>query len=206
MRRTVAILLFDDVEVLDFSGPFEVFAVTDELNDHRLFAVTTVAETTGPIRARNGLRVLPHHDFATAPAADLLVITGGFGTRRLLERPEILAWVRERSRAAEITASVCTGSLVLARAGVLEGCAVTTHHQRHDLLRELAPAATVHEDRRFLVNPATATRGVIATSAGISAGIDLSLHLVALLHGASVAEQTARYMEYSWRDDAGATR
>jgi len=206
MRRTVAILLFDDVEVLDFAGPFEVFAVTDELNDHRLFAVTTVAETPGPLRARNGLRVVPDHDFSSLPAADLLVIPGGLGTRPLLQRPEVLAWVRERSRAAEITASVCTGSLVLAKAGLLDGCDVTTHHQRHDLLHELAPAATVHADRRFLVNPATATRGLIATSAGISAGIDLSLHLVALLHGATTAEQTARYMEYRWRNDAGATR
>jgi transcriptional regulator GlxA family with amidase domain len=200
MRRNTAILLFDDVEVLDFAGPFEVFAVTDELAQHTLFNVHTVAEKSGPIRARNGLKVLPDHTPESAPAPDLLLLPGGFGTRALLKKPALLEWIRTRAGTAEITASVCTGSLVLAKVGLLDDKDATTHYECFDLLRTLAPTARVHEDRRFLDN------GNVLTSAGISAGIDMSLHLVARLHGRDVAEKTARYMEYPWRNDQGLVR
>lgn len=206
MRRTVAILLFDDVEVLDFAGPFEVFAVTDELGGKQLFHTVTVAEAPGTLRARNGLKVVPDHTFESLPPAEILVVPGGLGTRPLLNKPSVLDWIRQRARHAEVLASVCTGSLVLARAGLLGGRAATTHYLRHDLLRELAPDAQVHEDRRFVVNEPAENRGIVATSAGISAGIDLSLHLVARLHGTAVAERTAQYMEYHWRNDAGSAR
>lgn len=195
MRR-VAIYIFPDVEVLDFAGPYEVFAVTNELNERRLFHTFTVAERAGPVRARNGLGVVPDHTFADCPPPDLLVVPGGLGTRPLLDRPDVVAWVAARAAAAEITASVCTGSLLLAKAGLLAGRRATTHHLRHDLLRELAPDATVLTDRRWV------DEGRVATSAGISAGIDLSLHLVARLHGADVAARTARYMEYDWKGEA----
>lgn len=200
MKRHVAILIFPDVEVLDFCGPFEVFSVTNELNDRKLFHIFTVAEQPGPLPARNGLKVVPDHTFADCPKPDILVVPGGFGTRPLLNRPEVINWIRARADTAEIAASVCTGSLLYAKAGVLDGQSATTHYLRHDLLRELAPGARVVEDRRFLDN------GHVVTSAGISAGIDMSLHLVARLHGAGVAENTARYMEYHWRNDGGATR
>lgn len=200
MRRNTAILLFDDVEVLDFAGPFEVFAVTDELANHTLFNVYTIAEKPGQIRARNGLKIIPDHTLEAAPASDLFIIPGGFGTRALLKQPALIDWIRARAGVAEITASVCTGSLVLAKAGLLDAKEATTHYQRVDLLRELAPTARVHEDRRFLDN------GNVLTSAGISAGIDMSLHLVARLHGREVAEATARYMEYPWRNDQGLKR
>ena len=197
MRLNVAIFIFNDVEVLDFAGPFEVFAVTDDLAGHTLFNTYTVAELPGAVRARNGLRVVPDHTFESAPKPDIIVIPGGFGTRPLLNRPVILEWVRQQSRQAQYTVSVCTGALLLAKAGLLDGLQVTTHHLRLDLLRELAPAATVHADRRFLDN------GNILTSAGISAGIDVSLHLVARLCGKETAEKTAAHMEYSWADDGG---
>jgi len=190
MRRTVAILLFDEVEVLDFAGPFEVFAVTDELADHQFFRVVTVAPAKRPIRARNGLSVNPDHSFADCPPPAILIVPGGFGTRALLKDQAALAWIRSVDSTAEIVASVCTGSLVLGRAGLLDGLPATTHHECFDLLREHAPRATVVETDRFLDN------GHILTAAGISAGLDLSLHLVARLHGAAVAEKTARYMEY----------
>lgn len=205
MRLITAILIFDDVEVLDFTGPFEVFAVADELGDHKLFNVLTVAEQPGTVRARNGLKVVPDHTFETVPAPDILVVPGGFGTRPLLNKPSVLDWIRQRARHAQVTASVCTGSLVLAKAGLLADQAATTHYLRHDLLRELAPSARVQEDRRFLVNEDERGR-IIATSAGISAGLDLSLHLVARLHGIATAEKTARYMEYHWHKDQGTTR
>ena len=193
MKKNVALLLFDDVEVLDFAGPFEVFAVTDELRDHETFNVYTVAETARTIRARNGLNVVPHHTFADAPSADILIIPGGYGTRALLARPEVLAWIQRQATAAEIVMSVCTGALLLAKLGLLDGLAATTHHELIDMLIELAPKATVLPRERFTDN------GKICTSAGISAGIDLSLHLVARLLGDAAAQTSARYMEYERR-------
>lgn len=200
MKRTLAILLFDEVEVLDFAGPFEVFAVTDELSGHQLFRVVTVAHEKRPIRARNGLSVNPDHSFADCPRPDILIVPGGIGTRPLLNNPAVLNWIKTVNATAGIVASICTGSLVLGRAGLLDGLKATTHHECYALLREHAPRATVVESVRFLDN------GRILTAAGISAGIDLSLHLVARLHGAEVAQKTAQYMEYHWRNDNGAAR
>lgn len=198
--RTVAILLFDDVEVLDFAGPFEVFSVTRELAGNQLFNVHTVGITPGTVRARNGLKVVPEHTLESVPQPDLLIVPGGFGTRALLHQPGVLDWIRRKAPKAELVASVCTGSLLLAKAGLLAGLPATTHYQCFDLLRELAPAATVREDVRF-----TDTERVL-TAAGISAGIDLSLHLVARLHGTETAQRTAAYMEYHWTNDGGLRR
>lgn len=200
MRRHVAILIFDEVEVLDFAGPFEVFSVTDELADGARFNVCTVAETPGTIRARNGLKVVADHTLESAPVPQILIVPGGYGTRALLKRPSLVEWVRRSAKHAEVVASVCTGALVLAKAGLLDGLDVTTHAENLADLRALAPTARVHGDRRFH------DHGRIATAAGISAGIDLSLHLVARLHDTATAEATARYMEYPWRNDAGAVR
>lgn len=189
MRRSVALLLFPEVEVLDFAGPFEVFSVTDELSDHTAFAVSIVASTP-MVKARNGLRVVADHTLESCPHADILIVPGGFGTRALLQQPDILAWVRTRATAAERVMSVCTGSLVLAKAGLLDGLRVTTHHQVLPMLTELAPRSTVDPTRRFHDN------GHILTAAGISAGIDCSLHLVGQLLGKDTAAKTAAYMEY----------
>jgi transcriptional regulator GlxA family with amidase domain len=200
MRRTVAILLYDDVEVLDVAGPFEVFAVTDELSDYQLFRVQTVALAPVTVRARNGLQLVPDHTLETAPAPDILMVPGGSGSRALLQRPEVLGWLRYHAQRAEIVASVCTGARLLAGAGLLDGLSATTHAENIAELAALAPAATLVGDRRFI------DHGRIATSAGIAAGIDLSLHLVARLHGPATAEKTARYMEYHWRNDGGLQR
>jgi transcriptional regulator GlxA family with amidase domain len=190
VRRNVGILIFDEVEVLDFTGPFEVFAVTNELNGGRVFNVFTVAESTSPIRARNGLRAIPDFTLATAPAPHVLIVPGGFGTRALLKNRTVVDWIVERSRAAELTMSVCTGALVLGQAGLLDGLRATTHHDCFSLLRQIAPRTTVVETDRFVDN------GAIITAAGISAGIDCSLHVVERLLGADAATTTARYMEY----------
>lgn len=190
MKRLVAILLFDEIEVLDFAGPFEVFGVTDELSNHQLFRVVTVAPEQRAIRARNGLSVNPDHALADCPRPDILIVPGGFGTRALLNNQPVLDWIKAIHTTAEIVASVCTGSIVLGRAGLLDGLKATTHHECFELLRTHAPRTTIVETDRFLDN------GRILTAAGISAGIDMSLHLVARLHGAAVAEKTARYMEY----------
>ena len=189
-RRAVALLLFDDVEVLDFAGPFEFFAVTDELSGGTTFNVFTVGVTPGSIRARNGLKVVPDFTPETAPAADILIVPGGAGTRPLLRQPSLLEWVAHRARQAEVVLSVCTGSLVLARIGLLDGLTATTHHENLSDLASLAPTAIVDGSKRFH------DHGHIVTAAGISAGIDASLHLVGRLLGVDAATRTAVYMEY----------
>ena len=190
MKRNVAILLFDDVEVLDFAGPFEVFALADELGGHEVFDVCTVAESPASIRARNGLTVVPEFVLESCPTPHVLVVPGGSGTRRLLLKPALLEWIVRKSRAAEITMSVCTGALVLGKAGLLDGLRATTHHENFNELREVAPRAEVVETDRFTDN------GKLLTAAGISAGIDCALHVVQRLLGAEAADATARTMEY----------
>jgi transcriptional regulator GlxA family with amidase domain len=198
--RTVAILIFDDVEVLDFAGPFEVFSVTRELAGNQLFNVHTVGLNPGTVRARNGLKVVPEHTLESVPQPHVLIIPGGQGTRALLHQSSVIDWIRRKTPKTELVASVCTGSLLLAKAGLLAGQPATTHYKCFDLLRELEPTALVREDLRF-----TDTERVL-TGAGISAGIDLSLHIVARLHGADTAQRTAAYMEYHWTNDGGVRR
>lgn len=190
MKRKVAILLFPSVEVLDFAGPFEVFAVTDELRDRGAFDVYTVADSPATVRANNGLVVVPDYALETAPAAEILVVPGGYGTRLLVQNERALEWVRTQAGQAEIVMSVCTGAIVLGRLGLLDGLQATTHHACFDLLREHAPKAMLQPGARFTDN------GKILTAAGISAGIDCSLHVVERLLGKGAAETTARYMEY----------
>lgn len=196
----VAILLFDDVEVLDFAGPFEVFSVTGRHSDPVPFNVYTVAEKHGPIIARNGLSINPHYTIDNCPPPQILVVPGGFGTRREMHNPVIVDWVKTTDQQTDMTLSVCTGALILAKAGLLDGRAATTHFGAFDLLREFMSGAEVLPDVRFVDN------GRIITSAGISAGIDMSLHVVARLLGEEQARETAHYMEYHWRNDGGVER
>ncbi len=190
--RSLAILLFDDAEVLDFCGPFEVFSVASRQADPPSFKVITVAETSGPIIARNGLSVNPDHSLAVCPTPDILLVPGGMGTRTEINNGPLIDWIKRTAASAELVLSVCTGALLLGKAGLLDGLEATTHHVGFDLLREIVPTATVHEDRRFVDN------GKIITSAGIAAGIDMSLHVVGRLLGQEVAAATARQMEYPW--------
>ena len=192
MKKKVAILLFDDVEVLDFAGPFEVFSVTDELNDYQIFDVYTVAFEKRPIIARNGLSVNPDYDLQEAPAPDILIIPGGDGTRPVMQNAAAIDWIQERADEAQLVLSVCSGSLLLSIAGLLDGLKATTHHQVVDLLRKISPNTEVLADRRFVDN------GRVITSAGISAGIDMSLYVVGRLFGEQCAVKTARYMEYRY--------
>lgn len=191
--RTVAILLFDDVEVLDFAGPFEVFGVTGKRENATPFEVVTVAERAGPIRARNGLTVTPRYSFDDCPRPDILVVPGGYGTRREMHNERAIDWIRAQIPTAEVIFSVCTGALLLARAGLLDGLEVTTHHGALELLAKTAPDSIVRSDRRFIDN------GSVVTSAGVAAGMDASLHVVARLLGTDQARETADYIEYDWR-------
>ena len=195
--RTVGILIFDDVEVLDFCGPFEVFSVArpvGELDDeHRLFQAVTIAEEMRIIRCRGGLLVQPHATISDCPPLDLLVVPGGMGTRRERRNTRILEWIAARGAQTELTTSVCTGAFLLAETGLLDGHRATTHWASVDWMRETYPAITMLADARVV------DEGHIVTSAGISAGIDMSLHVVARLHGNEVAKRTARSMEYDWK-------
>jgi transcriptional regulator GlxA family with amidase domain len=190
--RNVAILLFNEVEVLDFCGPYEVFSVAMRAAEPPAFHVFTVAQRPGPILARNRLSVNPHHVIADCPKVDILLVPGGMGTRQEMNNEPLLDWIRKIAEKAELVLSVCTGSLLLARAGLLDGLEATTHHMAMDIFREVAPRTKIHTDRRFVDN------GRIICSAGIAAGIDMSLHVVGRLLGDEVATKTARYMEYPW--------
>ncbi len=190
----VGIFLFDNVEVLDFAGPFEVFAVTSELSSFSLLKVFTVSHDGKGIRAVNGLMVQPDYSFETHPQIDILVIPGGVGTKAEIENPKSLDWVRSRCERSQITFSVCSGARILGKLGLLDGTKCTTHHEVIPHLREIAPLAIVDGESRFVDN------GKIMTSGGISAGIDLSLHIVRKLFGAEVAGRTIQYMEYGdWK-------
>jgi transcriptional regulator GlxA family with amidase domain len=192
-RRNVAILLFDGVEVLDFAGPFEVFSVAGRRDDLDPFNVYTVAETGRPILARNELSVNPRYTIDNCPAPDIVVVPGGFGTRREIDNPTIIEWIRRVSAASEITFSVCTGALLLGKAGLLDGQRATTHFAAFLELAAAAPGAALAVREKVVDN------GRIVTSAGISAGIEAALHLVGRLIGQAHAVETARYMEYDWR-------
>ena len=190
--RTLAILLFDEIEVLDFCGPFEVFSVANRFTASPAFSVVTVAERAGPILTRGGLSVNPHHTLADMAIAEILLIPGGQGTRKEMSNPVVIDWIKQVSVTAELVLSVCTGSLLLAKAGLLDGLEATTHHGAIDLLRRTAPKTVVHAGRRFVDN------GRVVCSAGIAAGIDMSLHVVAKLLGDDTATKTANQMEYPW--------
>ncbi|MET0322220.1 MAG: DJ-1/PfpI family protein [Duganella sp.] len=200
MTRTIAILVFDDVEVLDFAGPYEVFTCASRVagrltpGEPAPFRVLTVAATRDLLRARAGLAVLPEADFASAGPIDVLIVPGGVVTAEL-DKPAVIAWIAATAQAAELTASVCTGAFLLAQAGLLDGQPATTHWEDVADLRAAYPAVDVRADRRWVDN------GRLVTSGGISAGIDMSLHLVERLAGRELAERTARQMQYDWNED-----
>jgi transcriptional regulator GlxA family with amidase domain len=190
MGYRTAILLFDEVEVLDFAGPFEVFSVTGRRRKLEPFEVYTVAERAGAVTARNGLSVNPRYAFGNCPPPDVLVVPGGYGTRRQMKNPVVLEWVTRMVPGCDLVLSVCTGALVLGAAGLLDGLEATTHYMAFDELHAVAPGATIRRDARVVDN------GHIILSAGVSAGIDMALHVVARLLGPEVARETAQYMEY----------
>jgi transcriptional regulator GlxA family with amidase domain len=190
--RNVAILMFDNVEVLDFAGPFEVFGVSGGRDNKRLYDVFTVAQHAKPVMARNNLSVNPDYRFETMPEAHVFVIPGGFGTRREKHNASLLRFVRERVEKAESVVSICSGALILAKAGLLKGLVATSHRGALDELAADEPQCTVQRQARVVDN------GKIVVSAGILMGIDASLYTVAKHHGLAQAQETARYMEYDW--------
>lgn len=197
MTRNVAILIFDDVEVLDFCGPLEVFGVTGQRNDGEPpFYAYTVAAKSEPILARIGLSVNPNYTIENCPPPDILLVPGGYGTRRLVHDETILQWIKAQSERVELLLSVCTGALLLGKAGLLDGLSATTHWAAIDELRAVAPNTEIRPDERYVDN------GKIVLSAGVSAGIDMSLYIVSRLLGKAQAAETARHMQYDhWKEE-----
>lgn len=195
----VVILLYPEIEILDFAGPYEVFSVAtrvalrDGITAHAPFQVTTVAASAQLLTARYALRVQPDADFDDDIACDILIVPGGV-IDQPVNHPESLTWIRRQATRCGLLTSVCSGSLILAKAGLLEGRQVTTHWSDIDELRADYPELEVVEDVPYVDG------GDVITSAGISAGIDMSLHIVARLLGSEAGRLTARQMQYTWQD------
>ncbi len=187
----VAIVVWDGVELLDFAGPGEVFAAARS-DDGRSFQVFTVAASKQPIVSQGFLSINPQYAIDDCPPVDIMVLPGG-GTSNVTGDEKLMAWVKKQTASSQITLSVCTGAFVLAENGSLNDLDATTWHGAVDRLRQQFPNVRVHADRRFIDN------GRIITSAGVSAGIDSSLHVVSKLFGEESAVNTARYMEYNWQ-------
>ena len=200
MRKTVGILIFDGVELLDFAGPFEVFhatrltagpsARTSEASAP--FEVLTIARSGRPVRVDGDLLVTPHVSFNSEPSVDILVIPGGQGTRSLLADRALLDWIRKTANEAELVASVCTGALLLAKTGLLKRRRATTHRAALELLASLDPTTEIDSSARVVDD-------TVITCGGVAAGIDLALYVVEKLYGVEVARDTARHIEYRGR-------
>ena len=199
MALNVGIFIFDQVEVLDFAGPFEVFTTASRMHlraaptEPAPYRPFLIAETDKPIAARGNFRVLPEKNIGDIPGIDILLIPGG-PVDEQLNNSKVISWIKRTSESAEIVASVCTGSFFLAKAGLLKGLKATTHWEDIPDFAAAFPEVTVLRDQRWV------EQGHILTSAGISAGIDMSLHIVRQTMGEALALKTARQMEYRWVD------
>jgi transcriptional regulator GlxA family with amidase domain len=184
---TTGILLFDDVEELDFAGPWEVLAAAAQGGDR----VVTVAENPGVIRCHKGLRVIADHSFAGCPALDVVIVPGGQGTRREVENQVALEWIERQAAGARWITSVCTGALLLWAAGPAKGRRVTTHWAFIDELRRRAgDELVVVDDARYVMD------GPVVTAAGVSAGIDMALWLTGQIYGEDHAQLVQKMIEY----------
>jgi transcriptional regulator GlxA family with amidase domain len=201
----VGVYVYEEAEVLDFAGPYEVFTTAArvkarlEPNAPKLFAVFLIAEKEGAVSARAHFNVMPHCTIQDHPPLDVLIVPGGVHTREL-EKENVIAWLVRVDAQTRLTASVCTGAFLLAKAGILQGKSCTTHWEDIPDLRNMFPALDVKEDVAWVDN------GRIVTSAGISAGIEMALHLVTKLAGKDLALRTARQMQYTWANERLSTK
>lgn len=188
MVRSIAFVLFDGAEELDFVGPWEVFTMLGQLQEGSCKAFF-VSERGGEVNCAKGMRVLTDHSFESCPPADIIVIPGGQGTRAEAKNPAMIAFMQRLDRASEVTTSVCTGSFVLAAAGILAGKRATTYWGSIERMKALGTVDVV-DDARFV------DEGRVVTAAGVSAGIDMALHLVGRLWGPPTARMVQKAIEY----------
>ena len=195
-KMNVAIFIYDKVEILDFSGPGEVFASAQYNNDNA-FNVYTVAVSKEPLLSQGFITVTPEYTIDNCPPPDILVLPGG-NTSESRENPKLIQWIKDCAKDSKVIMSVCTGAKILSQAGLLDGKEATTFHNAIESLRQMTPKAKIHENTRFVDN------GQIVTTAGVSAGIDGALHVVSRLLGEENARAVARYMEYDkWKPNEG---
>ena len=188
----IGIYIYDEAEVLDFSGPFEVFSTASRVcAGANPFTVFLIGETGKAVTARAGYRVIPRYGFHDHPPVEVLIVAGGVHDNEML-KPGVTRWIARQAKKAEIVASVCTGAFLMAEAGVLTNQNVTTHWGDIEDLQKRYPGLSVHASARWI------DEGNVVTSGGISAGIDMSLHLVGRLHSMALALKTARQMEFHW--------
>ncbi|RXK85736.1 DJ-1/PfpI family protein [Filimonas effusa] len=185
----VGIFIFDEVEVLDFAGPFEVLSLAAE-NGAKCFHVCTIAVNNARVVARNGLQVLPDYSFDDEKHMDILIVPGGHGAQRERKNSAVIEWIKKVDKTTTITASVCTGALILAETKLLDNKKATTHWMYFNQVEEEYPAIEMIRNTKYVED------GKIITSAGISAGIDMSFFIVQKLLGKNVAVETAKRMEY----------
>lgn len=192
ITRNIGILIFNDVEVLDFAGPFEVFNVANEIAGENIFNVFTIAETSSAISARNGLRVIPDCSINTCPAIDILIIPGGNGRKFQMNNPVITDWVKMIFDELEMLLTVCTGVFIAGKAGILNVKEATTHHGSYEEFEKNFPHINLVKYVKYVDS------GKIVTSGGISAGINMSLNVVNKLIGEGYGEKVAAHMEYNY--------
>jgi transcriptional regulator GlxA family with amidase domain len=190
-QKTVGVLLFPEFELLDVFGPLEAFGHARDS-----FHIVMVAEHAGPVASAQGPRAMADYGLDDAPPLDVLLVPGGMGTRREVGNATLVDWLRQRARSAEMTTSVCTGAALLARAGILDGRRATTNKRAFAWVVEQGPKVDWVRQARWVDD------GNVITSSGVSAGIDMALHLIGRVAGSSVRDEIATRMEYEWHDDA----
>ncbi|MBL3519397.1 DJ-1/PfpI family protein [Arcobacter lanthieri] len=200
MQKVVGIFVFDDIEVLDFCGPFEVLSVTRLDETKRLetlspFDVKLISIKKEVIFTKGNMKIIPDFDFEDCPKLDILIVPGGMGTRKLMYDEKVLEFVKQKSKEVELLSSVCTGSLILANAKLLEGVQATTHWKSLQRMEEEFKSVKVCRDKHFVEDKN------IISSAGISAGIDMALYIVKRYFGEEVSRTTAKHMEYSYLEE-----
>lgn len=199
-RKTAGIFIFPDIELLDFCGPYEVFSVVRLDEEKRRvepspFNTIVISENLEIVKTSGGIKVAADYTFDNHPPLDILVVPGGWGTRREIDNPAAIRWIKDQSAKVEYTTAVCTGAVLLGKAGLLTGKRATTHWKSLGWMKELFPGTVVEKDLHVIQD------GDVITSAGISAGIDMALMVVKLYHGEAVARSTAKHMEYPYPED-----
>jgi len=185
-------MLFERAELLDFAGPYEAFSSARYEDGTKCFNTFSVGQSKGTITSNNGLPCGVEYDFEDAPDIDILVVPGGQGTRTEIDNPVAIDWIKGIAESAELMTSVCTGSFLMAQAGLLNGKKATTHWGSIERMRETFPETELLEQVRFVDD------GFVVSSAGVSAGIDMSLHVIERLCGRDAAASSARLMEYDY--------
>jgi putative intracellular protease/amidase len=198
-QKNVAILIFNDVQIIDYTCPYEVF-INASSNNYNRFNVYTVAQTSDPIRTIGDMTVVPRYNFSNHPTPDVLIVPGGWGAYAERKKPEVIQWIQHQAKDAEIVLSVCNGAFFLASCGLLDGLSATSTAGAIDRLKDEVPSLKPVYDERFVDN------GKIVTSAGLSAGIDASLHVVEKLLGKGWAQNIAVSLEYNWKAEPNYAR